>query len=59
MTSANTMSCLWKESKDAKPYVTSVPIPQVGEGQLLVRMDYAPINPSDIKFLLGQSSSNK
>ncbi|CAD8077935.1 unnamed protein product [Paramecium primaurelia] len=59
MSNANTMSCLWKESKDAKPYVNRVPIPTVEEGQLLIRMDYAPINPSDIKFLQGQSSSNK
>lgn len=51
MSNPNQMKCLYKETQEAKPFIAEIPIPTIGEGQLLIRMDYAPINPSDVKFL--------
>jgi len=33
---------------DPKPFIKEVPIPTPGPGEVLVKMEAAPINPSDL-----------
>ncbi len=37
----------------AKPQVATIPVPQPGAGEVLVKMHASPINPSDLAFLEG------
>lgn len=41
------------------PILTSCSIPQRKPGQALIRMSYAPINPSDLNFYLGSYGIRK
>jgi NADPH:quinone reductase-like Zn-dependent oxidoreductase len=36
------------------PVLEQLPIPELGESDLLIKMKYAPINPSDINFYQGK-----
>lgn len=36
------------------PVLTELPVPDLGDNDLLIRMKYAPINPSDLFFYLGK-----
>ncbi len=33
--------------------VRTIPVPQPGKGEVLVKMTASPINPSDLAFLMG------
>ena len=35
------------------PILTNCPIPTRAPGQYLIKMKYAPVNPSDLNFYLG------
>lgn len=35
------------------PVLTTCPLPQRGPGEYLIKMKYAPINPSDLNFYTG------
>lgn len=37
----------------AQPAVAIIPVPQPGPGEVLVKMAFSPINPSDLAFLAG------
>ena len=37
----------------AQPTVATIPVPQPGAGEVLVKMHFSPINPSDLAFLAG------
>lgn len=47
------------EEKGKAPVIKEIPIPTPLNGQVLVKMDSAPINPSDISFLYGGYSTSK
>lgn len=36
------------------PVLKHLPIPSLGNGDLLIKMKYAPVNPSDIYFYQGK-----
>ncbi len=37
----------------AKPSIAEIPVPQLGSGEVLIKMYASPINPSDLSFLSG------
>jgi len=37
----------------AQPEVATIPVPQPGKGEVLIKMAFSPINPSDLAFLKG------
>lgn len=41
--------------EDLEPFVTAdtIPIPQPGRGEVLIKVRLAPVNPSDVAFILG------
>ncbi len=41
------------------PVLTTCPLPTRSEGQYLIRMRYAPINPSDLNFYTGMYGIRK
>ena len=41
------------------PILTQALLPRRAPNQLLIRMKYAPINPSDLNFYLGQYGVRK
>lgn len=47
------------EAAGSKPVVKEIPIPTPKSGEVLIKVDSAPINPSDIAFLHGAYSSSK
>lgn len=47
----NMMNVLYIDTKGKKPIVKQIPIPQPQSGQVLIKVECAPINPSDIMFL--------
>jgi NADPH:quinone reductase-like Zn-dependent oxidoreductase len=36
------------------PLLKELPVPELGDADLLIKMSYAPINPSDLFFFLGK-----
>ncbi len=55
----NTMNALVLQEFDADPQVRELPVPEPGKGELLIKIDSSPINPSDISFIRGLYSSKK
>lgn len=53
-----TMKAVRQHQKEGKLLIDEVPVPKPGKGEVLVKMEYAPINPSDLSFLNG-SYANK
>lgn len=47
------MLAVRQHSPDGKPVVETIPVPQPGRGEVLVRMAASPINPSDLALLRG------
>ena len=47
------MRAIVLESYDQPPVLKLVPIPVPKSGQILVKMEAAPINPGDIAFMKG------
>lgn len=45
----------WK----AKPYVKDIPIPQPRDGQVLIKVESASINPADNAFLKGKYGAKR
>jgi NADPH:quinone reductase-like Zn-dependent oxidoreductase len=43
------------ELKDLAPYLTAreIDVPRPGEGEVLIRVKFAPVNPSDVMFIMG------
>lgn len=37
----------------AQPEVATIPVPQPGKGEVLIKMAFSPVNPSDLAFLKG------
>ena len=48
-----TMKAVVVESAGSPPVVKDVPVPTPKEGQVLIRVDSTPINPSDLLSLVG------
>ena len=55
----NKMNALFLEKFGEPMVVRQSDIPSPGKGEILVRMDSSPINPSDNSFILGRYSTNK
>ncbi|HDZ41183.1 MAG TPA: alcohol dehydrogenase [Bacteroidetes bacterium] len=47
------MKAVIQEKPGDKLYVKDIPIPEPGKGEVLVKMNYAPVNPSDLSLLQG------
>lgn len=54
-----TMKALVLDKFGAPPRYTEVPVPRPGVGEVLVRIEVAPINPADLSFQKGYYSSVK
>jgi NADPH:quinone reductase len=54
-----TMKALQIKAYDGQLNLVQVPVPQPGPGEVLVRVAAAPVNPSDLKFILGQYGVKK
>ncbi|MEA1886192.1 MAG: alcohol dehydrogenase catalytic domain-containing protein, partial [Bacteroidota bacterium] len=50
---ANTMKAIIQENPGGELVIKDVPIPEPGPGEVLVKMTYSPINPSDLSLLQG------
>lgn len=48
-----TMKALQIQAYDGRLQLVEKPVPQPGAGQVLVRMAASPVNPSDLKFIMG------
>ena len=55
----STMQALELRAYDGRVHLVEKPVPQPGPGQVLVCMAASPINPSDLKFLVGQYGVRK
>jgi hypothetical protein len=53
---ANIMKALHIIKYGRFPVLENLPIPEIGDSDLLIRMKYAPINPSDLFFYQGKYS---
>jgi NADPH:quinone reductase len=49
----STMLAVVLTESGAQPTVATIPVPQPGPGEVLVKMHFSPINPSDLAFLAG------
>ncbi len=49
----STMKAVVLTKNGAQPEVAIIPVPQPGKGEVLVKMAFSPINPSDLAFLKG------
>jgi len=47
------MKAIIQEKPGNKLYIKDVPVPEPGSGEVLVKMSFSPINPSDLSFLKG------
>jgi NADPH:quinone reductase-like Zn-dependent oxidoreductase len=48
-----TMRALELRAYDGRLHLVEKPVPQPGSGQVLVKMAASPVNPSDLKFIVG------
>lgn len=48
-----TMKAIVLTHNGAQPEVATIPVPQPGKGEVLVKMAFSPVNPSDLAFLKG------
>ena len=55
----STMRALELRAYDGRVHLVEKPVPQPGPGQVLVCMAASPINPSDLKFLVGEYGVRK
>ena len=53
------MRALELRAYDGRLHLVEKPVPLPGPGQVLVRMAAAPVNPSDLKFLVGEYGLRK
>lgn len=49
----STMKAVVLTKNGAQPEVATIPVPKPGKGEVLVKMAFSPINPSDLAFLKG------
>jgi NADPH:quinone reductase-like Zn-dependent oxidoreductase len=49
----STMKAVVLTEPGAQPTIATIPVPQPGVGEVLVKMHSSPINPSDLAFLAG------
>jgi NADPH2:quinone reductase len=49
----NTMKALELRAYDGRLHLVQKPVPRPGPGQVLVKVAASPINPSDLKFIVG------
>jgi NADPH:quinone reductase-like Zn-dependent oxidoreductase len=49
----STMKAVVLTKNGAQPEVATIPVPQPDKGEVLVKMAFSPINPSDLAFLKG------
>jgi NADPH2:quinone reductase len=49
----SSMKAVFQENKGSELVIKEVPVPEPDEGEVLVKMQYAPINPSDLSQLRG------
>ena len=49
----STMKAVVLTKNGAQPEVATIPVPQPGKGEVLVKMAFSPVNPSDLAFLKG------
>jgi NADPH:quinone reductase-like Zn-dependent oxidoreductase len=49
----STMQAVVLTETGAQPTIATIPVPQPGTGEVLVKMHASPINPSDLAFLAG------
>lgn len=54
-----TMMAMVLEEFKKPAELKEIPIPVPKDGEVLIRVESAPINPSDLSFLKGHYSSNK
>jgi len=55
----STMRALELRAYDGRVHLVEKPVPPPGPGQVLVRIAASPINPSDLKFLVGEYGVRK
>jgi NADPH:quinone reductase-like Zn-dependent oxidoreductase len=55
----STMRALELRAYDGRVHLVEKPVPQPGPGQVLVCITASPINPSDLKFLVGEYGVRK
>lgn len=53
MNETNYMKAVVQENEGASLEIKEIPIPVPGPGEVLVKMDYSPINPSDLSLIQG------
>ncbi len=51
------MRAVIQEKPGDELYLSDIPIPEPGPGEVLVKMNYAPVNPSDLSLLQGTFAS--
>ena len=49
----STMQAVVLTETGAQPTIATIPVPQPGAGEVLIKMHTSPINPSDLAFLAG------
>lgn len=47
------MKAIIQDEPGGKLYIKDIPIPEPGQGEVLVKMNFSPLNPSDLSFLQG------
>ncbi len=51
------MKAVFQDKPGGKLYIKDVPVPVPGQGEVLVKMSFSPINPSDLSLLQGTFAS--
>ena len=53
------MKALVLHKYDTDPVLEEIEVPRPGKGEVLIKMDSSPVNPSDLSFLKGMYSTKK